>query len=122
MATITITSDTIHVELTRLEQVFGLRRGGIRLPLRAVRHVSVEQAPLGAARGIRAPGLAVPLLRKIGTWRRPGSRAFVSVRRSTPAAHVRLAGADLDALLVSTPDAEAIAAAIARSAEETRRA
>ncbi len=121
MSTLTITSDSIHVELTRAEKAFALRRDDIRLPLRAVRHVTVERAPLGAARGLRAPGLAVPLVRKIGTWRRPGSRAFVSVRRSTPAAHVRLAGADLEALLVSTPDADAIVAAIARGAEKTRR-
>jgi hypothetical protein len=112
MATITTTGDRLRVALTTTEKVAGLLRD-VEVPLAAIREVRVEPDALGAVRGIRAPGLAVPGRTKVGTWRRRGHRTVVVVRSGVPALRVRLEGAGPDELLVSTPDAEALARELA---------
>ncbi len=112
MSAVSIESDSILLSLSAGERLLALRRGDLRLPLSAVNGIDVEHDGLRAARGLRAPGVAVPGVVKIGTWRRRGSRTFVSVRRGVPAIHVSSSGAALDALLVSTPHADAVAGAI----------
>ncbi len=112
MATITLDSTDVAVRLSSAEKLFGLRPHDLRLPLAAVSDVTVHDDGLAAARGVRAPGLAVPGRTKIGTWRRRGARAFVSVRRGVPAVRVRFSGADVDEIVVASPHADAIAGAI----------
>ena len=112
MATTTITGDRLRVALTTSEKVAGLLRD-VDVPLTAVREARVEPDALGAVRGIRAPGFAIPGRTKIGTWRRRGHRTVVVVRSGVPALRVLLAGAGPDELLVSTPDAAALARELA---------
>jgi hypothetical protein len=112
MATLQVTPPTLSVRLTPAEKIAGLVRD-VDVPLTAVRDVEVVREPLAVLRGLRAPGLALPGVRKIGTWRRPGERTLVSVRRDQPAVRVRLEGARWDALLIGTDEAEAVAAALA---------
>jgi hypothetical protein len=108
MATLSVADDRLHVALTAGEKVAGLH-GDIDVPLSAVERVSFEPDALAAARGLRAPGLAIPGRTKIGTWRGRGSRRFVVARRGVPAVRITLTGVKHDELLVSTPDAERIA-------------
>ncbi len=110
MATIETTSGTLRVSLTRAEKVLGLLRD-LEVPLPAVRSVAVVPDGLAAARGLRAPGLGLPGVRRIGTWRRRGSKTFVSVRRG-PAVRLELTGGRFDTVLVSVDDAAAVAAAV----------
>jgi hypothetical protein len=65
---------------------------------------------LAATRGMRAPGLAWPRSRKIGTWRRHGERMYVSVRRDQPAVLIRLTGHHYASLLIGVDDAAGVAA------------
>ena len=111
MATIQTTSGTLRVSLTRTEKVLGLLRD-LEAPLTAVRAVAVVPAGRAATRGVRAPGLGLPGLRLIGTWRRRGGRTLVSVRRGRPAVRIELTGQRHDSVLVSTDDAAAVAAAL----------
>jgi hypothetical protein len=67
---------------------------------------------VAATQGLRAPGLGLPGLRKIGTWRGAGRRTLVSVRRGQPAVRVTLEGRRWDELLVGTDDAAAVAASL----------
>ena len=115
MARLRLENDTLHLELTTPEKIAGLR-GDVRVPLAAVREVAVEDDPIGAVRGLRAPGLAIPGRTKIGTWRRRGHRGFVVARRDVPAVRVELEGARYDSLLVSTGDAREVAATLERAA------
>ncbi|GAA3159315.1 hypothetical protein GCM10010531_08360 [Blastococcus jejuensis] len=111
MATLQLTDSTLTVSLTRAEKIAGLLRD-VEVPRSAVCEVEVVTDPLGAIRGVRAPGLALPGVRKIGTWRRAGERTFVCIRRAQPAVRIRLTGQRYDSLLVGADDAAAIAASL----------
>ncbi|MGY1718971.1 hypothetical protein ACI8AG_07985 [Blastococcus sp. SYSU DS0552] len=111
MATLQLTPSTVAVRLTLGEKIAGLLRD-VEVPRSAVGSAEVVADALPATRGLRAPGLALPGARKIGTWRRPGERTLVCVRRGQPAVRVRLTGQGYDTLLVGTDDAPAVAAAL----------
>jgi hypothetical protein len=112
MATLQLRPPVLSLRLTRGEKVAGLLRD-VDVPLSAVREVEVLPDALAAARGLRAPGLGLPGVRKIGTWRRSGRKTLVCVRRGQPAVRVRLEDERWDELLVGADDASAIAAALA---------
>ena len=111
MATVQLTPTTVTVRFTRAEKIWGLLRD-VELPRTAVRHVEVVPDPVSAPRGLRAPGLALPGRRKIGTWRHRGEKSLVSVRRGQPAVRLRLEGAAYDTVLVGSDDAAALADAL----------
>ena len=118
MATVQLTTDSLTVHLSRAEKLAGLLRD-LTVPLDAVSHVEVVPDGVAAVRGLRAPGLGLPW-RRIGTWRRRGERALVSVRRGEPALRLRLTGARFDTVLVGLPDAAATAAGIERLRQPVR--
>lgn len=114
MATMTTDRTHLHLHLSTAEKIAGLIRD-VRVPLTSVRDVETVADGLGAVRGIRAPGLGLPGHRAIGTWRRPGEKTLVSVRRGQPAVRVTLAGERYDALLVGSHDAAAVADTVRRA-------
>ncbi|WP_324273704.1 hypothetical protein [Blastococcus brunescens] len=111
MATVQLTPTTATVRFTRAEKIAGLLRD-VTFPRDAVRGAELVPDPLAATRGIRAPGLGLPGLRKIGTLRRPGERTLVCVRRDQPAVRVELVGARYDTLLLGSDDAAALVEAL----------
>jgi hypothetical protein len=111
MAALQAHPTTLTLRFSRAEKIAGLVRD-LEVPLPAVRDVEIVDQPLTAMRGLRAPGLALPGVRKIGTWRRPGERTLVCVRKGQPALRIRLTGARVDVLLIGSDDAAADAAAI----------
>ena len=112
MATVEVGDRTLAVRFSRREKVAGLLRD-IEVPRTAVVDVTAEPDGLAAVRSFRAPGLALPGRRKIGTWRGRGRRTAVSVTAGQPAVRVRLTGVRYDELLIGVPDA-------ARTAEDLR--
>lgn len=98
MTMISVTPDRVRIELSVCEKIGGLVRD-LDVPVSAVRSVSVVPDGLAAAKGIRAPGLGIPGVRKIGTWRR-GGKTLVSVRRGRPAVLLLLDGVRFDRVLV----------------------
>lgn len=119
MATVQLTTETLTVHLTRAEKVLGLLRD-LTVPLGAVEEVTVVPDALAAVRGLRAPGLGLPRLRMIGTWRRSGERTLVSVRRGEPALRLRLRSQRFTSVLVGLPDPAGTAAEIARLRQPVR--
>ncbi|MCZ2860853.1 hypothetical protein [Blastococcus sp. VKM Ac-2987] len=111
MPTAHVTAELLRVHFHPAEKIAGLLRD-LEIPITAVRSVDVVPDGLRAAVGIRAPGLGVPGLRKIGTWRRKKRKTVVAVRRGRPALRLTLAHATYDALLLEVADPEATAAAI----------
>jgi len=108
VSSITLTPDTIEVSFTRGEKIGGLVRDQSFLRS-AVTTVSVVDDGLAAAKGLRAPGLALPGRRKVGTWRRSTGKELVAVRRGEPALRLTLAGQPYVAAVIGTPDAHALA-------------
>lgn len=112
MATITSTPSNLSVTFSTYEKVFGLLRD-ISVPLASITSVAVELDGVRAAKGMRAPGLGVPCLRKIGTWRRRADgrtrRTAVSVRRGQSAVRIELRDTSWDQLLIGHDDARAVA-------------
>lgn len=113
MTEVVVTADSIIVRFSRSEKLLGLVRD-TEIPLSAVREVAVVPDGEKATTGLRAPGLAIPGRRKIGTWRGRGRRALVSVSGKEPALRLSLSGHRYDEVLVGTPGATALAARIRR--------
>jgi hypothetical protein len=108
MATISTSGDMLSVRLSRREKI-AAARGNLHVPLAAVQGVRVHPDALVAARGVHAPGIGVPGVAKIGISRGRGRRDFVVARRGIPAVCVRLDGGRHNEIIVSDPNAEAIA-------------
>ena len=116
MSTTFFDHDALTVQFTRWEQV-GTRRATVTIPLDAILGATLEPKPLRATRGARRFGILVTGFTKIGTWGLgAGVRQLVRVSREVPAIRVTLdptrSGLDYDELLVSTPDAAALVAAV----------
>lgn len=121
MATFSTFGDMLSVRLTRREKI-AAARGDLHVPLMAVRDVCVHHDALVAARGVRAPGIGVPGVAKIGISRGRGRHDLVVARRGIPAVCVKLDRGRHDEIIVSDPNAEAIAHQIRAALLAVRRA
>jgi len=102
-------SETLTIKLSLAEKIFGLK-GDIRIPRSEISGAEVVEDGLSTARGIRAPGLSLPGVIKIGTWRRVGEKSFVSARRDRPALRIDLApGSDWTRIVVNCGEAPTLA-------------
>jgi hypothetical protein len=101
------------IRLSWLEKA-GSLHGDVRVPLSAVRSVTVETRPWGLVRGIRAPGTGLPGVIALGTFRYSGRRDFAVVYRNRPVVRVELGeDAPFARLLVAVASPEQAAAMIA---------
>jgi hypothetical protein len=111
MAEVDVHGDEVRLRFTPGERVAGLIRDQ-RIPRGLVRGAEVIEDPLPAVRGIRAPGLALPGVRKVGTWRSAGGSDLVCVRRGERAVRIQLQGHRYRSVLVGARDPEALVAAL----------
>lgn len=118
MATIETTTRTLRITPTRAERVLGLLRT-LEVPLSAVRSAEVVPDGLAAVRGLRAPGLGLPGVRRIGTWRRRVGSSLVSVRRG-PAVRLELTGQRVATVLLSVGDPDGVVAGLRRHSAAPR--
>jgi hypothetical protein len=108
MARVGREGDELVVRLNDLEKA-GALRGDVRVPLSAVRAVTVSERPFRDLRGLRAPGAGLPGVIALGTWRYRGGKDFAALYRGGPALVVELdEGAPYRRLLVSAHDAVAL--------------
>ncbi|GGN92457.1 hypothetical protein GCM10010112_79660 [Actinoplanes lobatus] len=103
-----MTSSALTIELTAAEKVAGLH-GDVTIPLTAITAVEVVPDALAAAHGLRAPGLSLPGVRKIGTWRTRQGAEFVVAGRGQAGVRLTLTGQKLASVLLGDDDAEALA-------------
>ena len=111
MTTTLLHDNTLAVSFTTAEKVAGLLRDQ-RIPLSAVRSCEVVPDGLEAARGLRAPGFALPGRRKVGTWRSSAGKTLVAVHGHRPAVRLTLAGQRYAALLLTTDAPEELATSL----------
>jgi hypothetical protein len=125
MAQLMVEGDELVVRLTRGEKFWAFH-GNVRVPLSAVRSVSVPEYPLQALRGWRMAGTGFPGLVVLGTRRHANGYDFVAIHRQQMAVQVDLNGPPRwQRILVSLPadlDPQAEARAIAAAAGDGARA
>lgn len=109
MSEITVSDAALTVRLSRRDKLLGLLRDQV-VPREAITGVEVVPDGLAAVKGIRAPGLGLPGLRMLGTWRGRRAKRLVDVRRGQPALRVLLTGHRYDELLLGTDAPEDLAA------------
>lgn len=119
MARILVKDDDLVVALSWREKA-AVRRGGVRVPLAAVRRVTVEPDWWRALRGVALHGVWVPGVLCVGTRRHPGGQDFVALRPGRPVVCVELRPpAAFRLLAVSVrDDAEATAERLRRIAPD----
>lgn len=118
MATVRVDEHSITIDLGLVEKLCCGGRSTLVVPLGAVRALDLVERPTRvSATGVGHAGVLVTGVLKIGRWGvgTPTHR-FVSVRRWVPAVRIVLADGFAEQLgyqelLISTPDAEQIAAA-----------
>jgi hypothetical protein len=111
MSTLALGSDVLVIELSAAEKIAGLH-GDVRIPLAAITGIEVVPDALAAAHGLRAPGLSLPGVRKVGTWRNRAGSEFVLARRGQGGVRLTFAGQKLTSVVLGDDDAEALAARI----------
>lgn len=112
MARIRVDDDTVWVELTRFEKVMAMR-ASFRFDRSLVERAVLVESPLKKLRGLRAPGLGLPGVAAIGTWRHGEGADFVAVRSGERGVLVELAeGAPFRRLLLGTSRPEQVAASL----------
>jgi hypothetical protein len=118
VSTLQVTPDRVVLRLTAAEKLAAVH-GDLAVPRSAITAVELVEDGVGAARGLRAPGLGLPGRRKLGTWRTRTGRQFVDVRRAQPALRIELApGQRYTRLLVGTDDAAGLARALGQPRTE----
>lgn len=112
MTTIRIHDGTLTVSFTTIEKVAGLVRDQ-HIPLAAIRAVEVVPDGIAATSGVRAPGLALPGHRMVGTWRSRTGKALMAVHGRGPAVRITLDGQQhYTSLLISHDDADTLATSL----------
>ncbi|MFB7510692.1 hypothetical protein [Streptomyces broussonetiae] len=122
MARILIRGDDLVVRLARWERAV-VRRGDVRVPLAAVRRVTVEPDWWRALRGSQERGIRIPGVLCLGARGHQGGKDFVAVRPGRSVVCVELwASAPFRLLAVagrSDREARAVARELRRSAPKT---
>jgi hypothetical protein len=115
MALIATEGSELVVRLRPLEKV-GAMHGDIRVPLAAIRSVSVAAQPWGLLRGFRAPGTGLPGVIMLGTSRGAFGKDFAAVYARRPAVLVELDGQSFQRLIVCTADPDSDVASLRQQA------
>src|SRR5579863_9254562 len=106
-----VAGSDLLVKMSEVEQ-FEALHADVRVPLSTVRTVRVVDDAWPELRGIRAPGTGIPGVIAVGTRRGSFGKDFAVVHGKEIAVVVDLDGAAYSRLVVTTPDAENVAAAI----------
>ncbi len=106
-----LTDTHLELRFTPFERVTGLLRD-VRVPLSAIDRIEVVDDGIRAVRGLRAPGLSVPRVRHLGTWRTRDGKTLVAVRRGQGAVRITLSGGRWSGLLLGVDDPEELATAL----------
>ena len=112
MAELTVNSYDVVVSLCGVEALAACRRQ-VRVPVRCLTMVHVEQAPMAGLSILRLPGVAWPGAFAFGSRRQGGRREFVAVRAGVPAVVLEAESTLWDRVVVSHRDAVNLAAELA---------
>ena len=118
MADLHVYPDRLEIRLTSAEKLLALRRDDVVVAREGIRSVAITEDPWIWIRGIRAPGMGVPLALAIGVWKFHGGKDFVLVKgkqRSAVVIDIEPDGDGADSfsrVIVSTPHAARLVEAL----------
>jgi hypothetical protein len=116
VATLEIEGDELVVHVSGWQRVWAFH-GDVRVPLSAVQAVDVPDNVWLALRGWRSTGVAFPGKTALGKRRHGDGWDFTAVSGTHDGAvRVSLNGGEFEQLLVSVPDAQAVAHTVAAAA------
>lgn len=102
MAVLFVHTDRLEIRLTRAEKTMSFRRSDIVVPLESIRSAALTDDPWVWVRGIRAPGLAIPLTLAVGTWKFHDGKDFLLVRGKGTSVVIDLEEQEFSRIIVST--------------------
>ena len=116
MADLYVHRDRLEIHLTPAEKTLALRRADVVIPRGHIRSVAITEDPWIWIRGIRSPGSVIPLVLSIGTWKFHGGKDFLLVKgKKRPAVVIDLEDSEFARVIVSTPQAATLIAALRSS-------
>lgn len=80
MADLRVYPDRLEIALTRTEKLLARRRDDVVVPRSSISSVAITDDPWIWIRGIRAPGVLMPLTLAIGTWKFHGGTDFLLIK------------------------------------------
>jgi hypothetical protein len=113
VAILIVEGSDLVIKMSELEK-FEAVHPDIRVPISTIRAVRVVEDAWPELRGIRAPGTGIPGVIAVGTRRGSFGKDFAVVHGRERAVVVELEGANYARILVTTPDADNVAAVIQR--------
>ncbi|MDN4611548.1 alpha/beta hydrolase [Arthrobacter burdickii] len=117
MAQLTVSGGRLGLRFESVEKALGLVQD-LSVPVSAVVSVAVTDAPFSVAKGLRAPGFALPGRTRIGTWRSAGQRTLVAAKKNQPAVVIALRGGKYSTLVIGTGAAAELAEEILAAAPD----
>lgn len=112
MASLRVHPDRLEIHLTKAEKTLSLRRDDIVVPRENIRSVTITDDPWIWIRGIKAPGLAVPLVLAVGTWKFHGGKDFLAIKRRRQAVVIDLVEDDFARVILTTNHAPDLIASL----------
>jgi hypothetical protein len=111
VATLVVEGSDLVVKMSEIEK-FEAVHPDVHVLLSTVRVVRVAEDAWPELRGIRAPGTGIPGVIAVGTRRGSFGKDFAVVHGKERAIVVELDGADYSRIILTTPDADSVAAEI----------
>ncbi|TFC47571.1 hypothetical protein E3T26_09190 [Cryobacterium sp. TMT1-21] len=112
MASLRVHPDRLEIHLTKAERTISLRKEDLVVARENIRSVTITDDPWIWIRGIRAPGLEVPLLLAVGTWKFHGGKDFLAIKRRRPAVVIDLVDEDFSRVILTTNHAPDLIASL----------
>lgn len=118
MVTLLLDQTRLEIVLTRSERALAGQRDDLRIDRASIAKLQLTDEPTTWIRGVRAPGVHVPRVLSLGTWRSAQGRDFVAVRHGRPGVVIDLEGDErFSRLILSTRHGLALAKALRMDAD-----
>jgi len=111
MAIVTLTGQTMNVDIEGFDKLWSLK-SGLQIPLQHVRGATADPGIASERRGWRGPGTYVPGVITAGTFHQDGDLVFWDVRDPTKAIVIELDDERYRRLVIEVEDPRAAVAAI----------
>ena len=112
MASLRVHPDRLEIHLTKAEKTLALRRENIVVLREHIRSVAITDDPWIWIRGIRSPGVGLPLVVAVGTWKFHGGKDFLAIKRKRQAVVIDLIDDEFSRVIMTTNHAPDLIASL----------